>query len=389
MTKRFVTHKGNKITAESNPWKQGGEGAIYRLAGNGAEHRVAKIWHTREKADRAFGKIQWMVDNPPPALTDKVVSSTIIWPRDLLFEKKRFVGFTMPTVNDSVKLFSFVQPSFPGTKWGREWQKFELYGVLKNRLVVCYNLAQALRLLHMTERIVVLDMKPENILVHLNGHISLIDLDSAQVADDRRVFFPGTAYTPEYAPPEFHNNRINPLTCKVPIQHDLFSLAVILYQILVGVHPFQASHSVNTTLTENIAQGLFVFGPRRKELHRIPELHDNFTTIPEPVKELFVNTFMKGYKVPAHRATAAEWADTLLSALKDEKSAIPRKKKPQVAKSNVKKVKVTQSSNIVNVIGNNMIVNSEISINNGIGTNNTIVQIRNYYTVNTVSTSKK
>lgn len=81
------------------------------------------------------------------------------------------------------------------------------------------------------------DIKPSNILLGTSGEIKIADFGLACFADlaglDRR-----TIGTPSYMPPE----QVKGSGSKC--QSDLFSVGVILYQLLCGAKPFEASDSL-------------------------------------------------------------------------------------------------------------------------------------------------
>lgn len=313
---KLKTSQGAIIHAEKNPVKRGGEGAIHQVLANTGPPLVAKIWHDHQKAFRAQDRIRWMIEHSPLKSAPASIQNSIIWPKDLLYRNRKFVGYTMELVPNAIKLFSFIQADFPNQQWGNEWKKFSLPTGLRNRLIVCYNLVQAVDFLHKTGHYQVVDMKPENILIKPNGHISLIDMDSMQISNNGRMLYPATVFTSEYAPQEFHYEKA--LKCdlnEVTREHDLFSLAVILYQILMNVHPFQASHAVNTALHQNILHGLWVHGPRKSLLHRIPQLHNSYHRLPQTIKDLFYQTFAEGHYTPGKRVHTEQWTNTLLEEL--------------------------------------------------------------------------
>jgi DNA-binding helix-hairpin-helix protein with protein kinase domain len=307
---------GADIHIDDLPLKRGGEGSIYRVSGN----LVAKIYHTAEKAALFNKKLQFMVGNSPLVKAAEDVTGTIIWPQQLLFDKNKFVGFTMPMVENGIKLFTFCQNNFPLPKHGQEWQKFHHShpDALRKRMMVCYNLARAVDFLHQSGNYLLVDMKPENILVKPNGHIAIIDLDSIQIVKGKKLLFAATAYTPEYAPPELHHGKIKFAAESLSKNYDNFSLAVILYQVLMSVHPFQASHPVFTAVHENIMHGMYVHGENRKQLHRIPLLHKNLKLLPASIRLLFHKTFKKGNENPRLRTPASVWASKLLLEINNQ-----------------------------------------------------------------------
>lgn len=332
------SHTGAEMHIDDLPLKRGGEGSIHRVSGN----LVAKIYHNPEKAALFDQKLRFMVRNSPLTGAADDVLGTIIWPQQLLFDKNRFVGYTMPMVENGIKLFTFCQNNFPLPKHGHEWQKFHHShpDALRKRMIVCYNLARAVDFLHQSGKYLLVDMKPENILVKPNGHIAIIDLDSIQIVKGKKLLFSASAYTPEYAPPELLHGKIKFAAESLSKSYDNFSLAVILYQVLMSVHPFQASHPVFTAVHENIMHGMYVHGENRKQLHKIPLLHKNLKFLPPSIRLLFHKTFKKGNINPRLRTPASVWAAKLLLELsKHAPPSILPPRETTLAPQKVKKVR--------------------------------------------------
>ncbi|KAJ4297790.1 spindle assembly checkpoint kinase [Kalmusia sp. IMI 367209] len=96
-------------------------------------------------------------------------------------------------------------------------------------------MASALKYLH-KKHIIHRDIKPENILVGIYGELKIGDFDwSVHAPTNRRVTMCGTLdYLP---PPEMLSSYDNSYTDKV----DLWSLGVLMFEILVGEAPFEDS----------------------------------------------------------------------------------------------------------------------------------------------------
>jgi serine/threonine-protein kinase len=92
-----------------------------------------------------------------------------------------------------------------------------------------------------SHNIVHLDLRPENILVSRTGEVKITDFGIARLADDPRsstASQPGPlAATPQYMSPEQVAGG------KIDARSDLYSAAIVLYELVCGAPPFAAGQS--------------------------------------------------------------------------------------------------------------------------------------------------
>jgi tetratricopeptide (TPR) repeat protein len=124
---------------------------------------------------------------------------------------------------------------------------------LEARLRLFVQVAQAVAYAH-GKLVVHRDLKPANILVNSEGQARLLDFGIAKLLDDgtaretRLTAASGRALTPDYASPEQIVGE--PLT----VASDVYSLGVILYELLSGSRPYKLQRDSRGALEEAIVQ---------------------------------------------------------------------------------------------------------------------------------------
>lgn len=298
----------------------GGEGDLYKIESPAAyRNYVAKLYHPHKISPEREKKTQYLIDHPPVGLSE---NGSIVWIKDALYTRDyKFAGFIMPFAKGK-KLELLCLGKLP-KKIGKNWQRFDLkkLDALQYRLRICFNLAAAIYQMHATDHYVLVDMKPENILIQPNGLLAIVDTDSVEVIENGVAIFPAPVATPEYTPPEFYRNS-REKDGTIGESWDRFGLAVIFYKLLCGIHPFAGSakppYDNLVSLHEKIEHGLFVHRTLHKAVFSvIPPPHAQFKKLDSNLQELFIQCFEEGHQNPEARPTADEWCSVLLGAIGD------------------------------------------------------------------------
>ncbi len=310
----YLRNSKEKIRVSDKEFASGGEGSLHKILTSSHKNYVAKLYHPAKCTPVREKKIQHLIKHPP---SDG--NNSLVWISDALYNaKKEFVGFIMPFVQGK-KLEILCLGKLP-RKLNNKWNRFDFKNnhSLEHRLRVCFNLAAAIYQIHSSNNYVLVDMKPDNIIIQANGILAIVDMDSVEVLDDTgQVLYPAPVATPEYTPVEFYTQKDKH---SVTESWDRFGLAVIFYKLLFGIHPFATTahepYEKLVSLHQKIEMGLFAHHPDAKNLLRIiPPPHQNFTQINQELQSLFVQCFVDGHENPEFRPTANEWCLALLSAI--------------------------------------------------------------------------
>ncbi len=328
MAIKLTTNNGKTIQVEEEAFSSGGQGGVHHIIG-GQSNLIAKIFYheSPEKLARAKkleARIDFMIKNSPVKGSSQTIQNTLVWPREMLYRDGHFVGFIMPVAGDPqskerpVKLTFLCKPDLSRLiKNLPQWDKFKRTQpkAMKTRLNLCYNIARTIQAVHDAKNYVLVDLKPDNILINSNGWMSIIDMDSIQISRNNQLLFPAEVFTEEYVPPEWQKNHAAITKSPKDESWDRFSYAVLAYQLLLGIHPFTASHAKFHATSDFIREGLFPNGRRKSECFKIPQPHMAFTTLPLEIQTLFLKCFEDGYTDPAKRPSMQEWSAAIIDIL--------------------------------------------------------------------------
>jgi serine/threonine protein kinase/tetratricopeptide (TPR) repeat protein len=134
------------------------------------------------------------------------------------------------------------------------------------RLELFLQVLEAVQYAH-EKQVIHRDLKPSNILVTEDGQVRLLDFgvaklleaDEAQLTQLTDVY--GRALTPDYASPELL--RGNPIDAR----SDIYSLGVLLYEILTGVRPYGLKSAASIGVLEQAIANVNVEKPSTRSDH--------------------------------------------------------------------------------------------------------------------------
>jgi serine/threonine protein kinase/tetratricopeptide (TPR) repeat protein len=132
----------------------------------------------------------------------------------------------------------------PLTDWC-DAQRLELF----ERLALFLQVLEAVRFAH-EKQVIHRDLKPSNILVTQSGQARLLDFGVAKLLEGEEAdqtsltSIYGRALTPDYASPELLRGDL------VDVRSDIYSLGVLLYELLTGVRPYRLKDAASMGLLE-------------------------------------------------------------------------------------------------------------------------------------------
>lgn len=318
----------SKIDISDTPFASGGEGEVRTVVHSTTDifrNTCVKLYFKDRRNKQLEKKLKYLVNNRP--IYSQEDGFMICWPIDLIYDENyRFIGFIMPaSPSDSHNLTFLTTPTI-SKKLDQIWHiNFDRGSGAKsviNRLRLILNLFKAVNVLHKTGKYVLMDFKPDNVLITASGYVSLIDMDSVQINDNSHKFKAG-AITPEYIPAEYYHNANHNMADSIySTRWDMFALGVIAYQILFGLHPYAVtpkndSFDGTIDISSNIQNNLFPFG-HNAYMITYASPHNNFKLLPENIKFLFVSTFSDK---PNQRPRCSLWISTLSSEIEKASTA--------------------------------------------------------------------
>ncbi len=297
--RRFEDESGNPVVP-GQKLGEGGEGVVHLVDGDPGS--VVKIWHPGRTPQDAAAKISHLVSNPvEPGLG---VTWHITWPQHEVRESGIIVGYTMPTLNRSeswepiVEYYNRRAAQSTGTAQYRTIQ-------IDDRVRMARNLALGFHAVH-DAGYVIGDVNEKNVEVNRQNDIAMVDCDSYGFTDAATGrTFSNEMGRPEFQAPEAQGNYANRTQ-----NHDRFGLAVVIFHLLTGYHPYTVTDQPNYPQPgDRISAWLF---PAANSSVTAPQPYvDAWDTLTDKQKELFLRCFDRAHKDDP-RPTPEEWVEALL-----------------------------------------------------------------------------
>lgn len=325
--------KNQTVILSKDRLAKGGEGDIYKIVQpSNLNNMVAKIFRRnpsqkQDKFDKKLKKKEektlYIINYLIPKLSKSKYFKYMIFPVDLLYdEDNRCIGYIMPLVKDMIPLTNIENNFFKDPV-------FQIYNSKKtkdkevaflNRLIISFNVVKIIQEIHSIKNIVLVDLKPDNMMVSTKGEVCLIDLDSVQIAN-QEDFLSAEVLTPEYTLPE--SEYINYKKEALDHSWDRFIVAMIIYKLLVGINPFSAVYKDITTQEEMLLKGIFVHGRHNKDIHLpIKHTQNKFYDIDKDLQDLFMQCFDKGTLDLKKRPSLDKFEKVLEKYIKEEQTSL-------------------------------------------------------------------
>lgn len=350
----LYNRKGMLYVVEDTAFCGGGEGDNHHIIQPSSYNHQFIIKLYKKPTPSIQKKIEFMAGNNPFSGSQTMIQQAFAWPEEAIYDStKNFVGFRMIFIDGGETLEKMCTMRSNYTNAHLIKYNFSSSDYFKNRLNLSYKICRAYDEFHSAQafQFVGIDIKPANIMIQKDGNnVTIIDLDTIQISDNNGNvnFESNNVVTPEYVPPEYQNKHNQKFVFQQ--NWDSFSICVMLYQILFGLHPFSGS-LINAkrgqTIEELIAKKYFPNGKNKSQFLKIPKPHQNFAFLSHELQNLFINAFEGD---PDDRPTMKEMANVLLKEIQNKKTKLQtgNGNQPTPAVKNLNKQGNIQQGNLPN-----------------------------------------
>lgn len=267
----------------------GGQGEVY-LVRNGGTECALKWYFPNQAKPEQRAALDDLVHRGAP-------SDRFLWPLDLVTAQgESAFGYLMP----------LREPRFKGLS---DLMKRRAEPTFRALCTACFELAHHYKLLH-SQGLSYRDISFGNVFFDpQTGEIRIADNDNVCV---NGTPITGVAGTPRFMAPEIVRGEANPST-----NTDLFSLAVLLFYMLMMHHPLEGKREADIRCFDLPAMNklygtepLFIYDPFDASNRPVPGYQDNaliyWEIYPQFIRDLFTRAFTEGLR-PQGRVRESEW----------------------------------------------------------------------------------
>jgi len=270
----------------------GGQGEVLKVSVDGEVYAV-KLYHKHAATENVRAQLQALCSRRLP-------SGHFVFPKELVASDDGRFGYTM----------NLLPESFVSTT---KIVKRDVCPTFRTLLVAASELAEAFFQLHALG-LCYQDVSFANVFIEpTTGQVKVIDNDNIQVPGSRETSVLGT---PRFMAPEIVLGLAKP-----DAQTDRFSLAVLLFYLLLNGHPLEGKLEWQVRSYDAPAQRrllgeapVYIFHPTDESNRPVPGVHDNprlFSQIyPRVLMGAFERAFVLGL-TPHQRVLESEWRQIL------------------------------------------------------------------------------
>jgi len=270
---------------------EGGQGIVYKVSYNG-KPKAFKWYHTDiiKFSSRFYQNLENNINKGAP-------TSSFLWPQDITEKSDKGYGYIMELCPPEFKDFSLFMLAKV---------KFSSVTAMVNAGLYIIEAFRELHNLGYSYQ----DLNDGNFFVNpKSGEVLICDNDNV-VEYGKNLCIAGKC---RYMAPEVVTGTALP-----SIHTDKFSLAVILFLLLMGNHPLEGKRSFPLCMTEDIErkiygeQPLFIFDKDDKSNEAVPGINNNainrWPLYPSYIREKFSEAFSQAaLKDPSKRVIEKEW----------------------------------------------------------------------------------
>lgn len=269
----------------------GGQGEVYKVTSN-SQNFALKYYHFSQATSNQLATLENLIRIGQP-------SSNFLWPMEIVFNQHlKSFGYIMPLRSPNFKnlvdlMTRRISPSFKAITTAGIELPHHFYQLHAKGL--CYR-----------------DISFGNVFFEpVSGSTLICDNDNVTVDGQSST---GVIGTPRFMAPEIVRSEALP-----SIQTDLFSLAVLLFYLLMVHHPLEGENETQIRCFDLPAMNkiygfepIFIFDPNNSTNRPVGQHQQNaniyWSIYPDFVKELFTKAFTDGVKDPVHgRVRETEW----------------------------------------------------------------------------------